>query len=265
MTRGFIYNWKRLLHGDRARATGRDDRPLIIVLAFALVAASAPGTLKPALHGDFDHYTFALTWQPGICTTDGGCLPDQPRVPLIGLHGLWASRPHGLIEQGITDPQWWSKGCDYYVHSDASPPLGAALRRSLDGVMPHFEHSLLTHEYDKHVQCFGFDPTTFFSTELAMREALVESAFGKYLVARAGHVVTHEAVTAQFDSAFSTRASASLQLQCEQNDTGQVVLTQFWVTIRADAVAAFPRAGSLMDAPTNQDTCPASFLVPAWS
>ena len=230
------------------------------IAALAVIAA----TLRAPLHGDFSHYTFALTWQPGICATGGGCLPGQPRSSLIGLHGLWASRPRALIERGVTDPQWWRKGCDYYAHSSAAPALGNALRRRLDEVMPHFEHSLLTHEYDKHVRCFGFDPTAFFSTELAMRARVAANAFGKYLVASSGHIVAQKAVVARFDSAFSTHASASLQLQCERDDAGRTVLTQFWITIKTSELGEFPRGVSLMNAPTSQDTCPAYFLVPAW-
>ncbi len=264
MTREVICTGQRVGPRDRHQACGQGNRPLIIVLAFVLVAAGVTQPLKPAVHGDFDHYTFALTWQPGICSTDGGCLPNQARSSLIGLHGLWASRPRELIERGITDPQWWSRGCDYYVHSSAAPALGASLRSRLDAVMPHFKRSLLTHEYDKHVQCFGFDPTRFFSTELEMREAVVRSAFGKYLAAQSGLGVTHESLIVHFDAAFSTHASASLQLQCERDAAGRIVLTQLWITVKAQKIGAFPASPSLVNAPTNQDTCPKEFLIPRW-
>ncbi|MHB8434084.1 MAG: ribonuclease T2 family protein [Candidatus Tyrphobacter sp.] len=238
------------------------------VIAFVAFAAMCCGTvlasLVPARHGDFAHYTFALTWQPGICSTDGGCLRDQPRLPLIGLHGLWASRPRQLIRSGVTDPQWWSRGCDFYVHSTAAPRLDAYLHWALGNVMPHFAHGLLTHEYDKHVQCFGFDPAAFFSTELAMRHAVVEGGFGRFLVSQTGRTVTHAAVAYRFRLAFSTDETRSLQLQCGRNRAGQTVLTQFWITIRTSELAAFPRAVSLMNSPVNEDTCPATFRVPSW-
>jgi ribonuclease I len=234
-----------------------------MIAAVALRAVAAP--LAPEAHGDFEHYTFALTWQPGWCSTDEGCAVDQPKTELIGLHGLWASRPQDLIRAGVTDPEWWKKGCDYYQHSDAEPALEPALLQQLGTVMPHFVHgSLLTHEYDKHVQCFNFDPNGFFATELAMRKAVVNSAFGKYLVAQAGHDVTHDAVVAQFTSAFATTHPTALQLQCDHSASGQTILTQFWITIKANDVGAFPQPASLMDTSPSQDTCPASFRVPAW-
>jgi ribonuclease I len=233
----------------------------LTALSVPAIASSAP---RPAEHGDFSHYTFALTWQPGICTTDEGCLPNQPRSPLIGLHGLWASRPQALIRSGITDRTWWSRGCDYYARSTAAPPIGSRLRQTLESVMPHFEHDLLVHEYDKHVRCFGFDATAFFTTELRMRQAVAESAFGRYLVSEAGNMVTHVAVTTHFASAFSTDKRTSLQLQCGRDSAGRTVLTQFWITIRTAELGEFPKPSSLMNALTDQDTCPAVFRVPAW-
>ena len=228
----------------------------------ALLLAVLPA---PPQHADFDHYTFALAWLPGMCETgQGHCLPNQPKSPLIGLHGLWASLPRDLAAEGIVDQQWWAKGCDFYQHSGDPPVLDPNLLARVEAVMPHFEHSLLTHEYDKHVQCFGFDPAQFFTTELAMRDAVASSAFGSYLEAQAGHGVTHAAVVAQFAASFATDHPTALQLQCEKNDAGELVLTQFWITIHTDQIDAFPKPVSLMDTPTNQDTCPAAFRIPAW-
>lgn len=242
-------------------------RARLVALFFAMLAAvgARAAPLQAARYGDFDHYTFALTWQPGFCSTDGGCLSDQPHDVLIGLHGLWASRPQSLIRRGISDPKWWARGCDYYHHSDSAPPLAPATLKRLDAVMPHLEDSLLTHEYDKHVQCFGFDPQTFFQTELQMRRGIISSAFGRYLTATArGHTVWHADVIRTFARDFGTSQASSLQLQCHRNDRGQVVLTQLWITLYRDALPRFPRDDSFMNAPVAQDNCPARFLVPDW-
>lgn len=237
---------------------------LFVLLAATGDVALSATTLAPAEHGTFDHYTFALTWQPGICQTEEGCLPDQPKAPLIGLHGLWASLPQDLVAAGVEDKQWWSKGCDLYHHSSGEPPLGPALQAQLESVMPHFAHSLLTHEYDKHVQCFGFDPTQFFTTELAMRTAVESSAFGAYLQQQVGHDVDHAAVVRQFMAAFSTQHGTALQLECGKTASGQIVLTQFWIQLHANEVGTFPAPAAFMDTPSNEDTCPASFRIPAW-
>jgi len=229
----------------------------------AQLADAAP--LTPTQHADFSYYTFALTWQPGICGVDEGCVADQPKRALIGLHGLWASLPQALIAQGITPQQWWQRGCDYFGHSDAAPALDAGLQQRLDDVMPHFSKSLLTHEYDKHVQCFDFDPTQFFSTELAMRQAVVDSAFGQYLLQHVGRSVAHDEVVDTFRTAFATTAAASLQLQCGHDAAGQALLTQIWLTILSSRVADFPRPDSLIDAPIAEDNCPSTFRIPSWT
>jgi ribonuclease I (enterobacter ribonuclease) len=242
----------------RARSFG-----LLLGLLAAAAARAAP--LQAARYGDFAHYTFALTWQPGFCSTDGGCLRDQPHTVLIGLHGLWASRPQSLIRRGISDPQWWSRGCDYYHHSDSAPRLPPATLTRLHAVMPHLKDSLLTHEYDKHVQCFGFDPQTFFQTELRMRLEVADSAFGRYLTVTArGHEVRHADVIQAFTRAFGTDQSSALQLRCGRNQLGQAVLTQLWITLYKDALSRFPRDDSFMNAPIPQDNCPRRFRVPDW-
>jgi ribonuclease I (enterobacter ribonuclease) len=240
-------------------------RSFVLLLGLLAAAAARAAPLQAARYGDFAHYTFALTWQPGFCSTDGGCLRDQPHTVLIGLHGLWASRPQSLIRRGISDPQWWSRGCDYYHHSDSAPRLPAATLTRLNAVMPHLKDSLLTHEYDKHVQCFGFDPQTFFQTELRMRLDVADSAFGRYLTVTArGHEVRRADVIQAFTRAFGTDQSSALQLRCGRNQQGQAVLTQLWITLYKDALSRFPRDDSFMNAPIPQDNCPARFRVPDW-
>ena len=243
----------------------RGGRWFVLVLGLLAAIGARAAPLTASRHGDFAHYTFALTWQPGFCSIDGGCLPDQPHSVLIGLHGLWASRPQSLIRRGISDPQWWSRGCDYYHHSDSAPRLPPAMLTRLNAVMPHLEHDLLTHEYDKHVQCLGFDAQTFFQTELSMRSAVADSAFGRYLTVSArGHDVRRADVIRAFTRDFGTDQSAALQLRCGRNPRRQVVLTQLWITLYKDALARFPRDDSFMNAPVPQHNCPARFNVPDW-
>lgn len=247
---------------DRERSSRGENR-LGAMLSPLLAVVLA---LTPLAHGNFDHYTFALTWQPGICQTEEGCTPNQPHEPLIGLHGLWASLPSDLSSQGVATREWWARGCDYYRHSTEAPPIAPALDARVEAVMPHFEHDLLVHEYDKHVQCFGFDPTQFFTDELAMRDAVAAGPFGTYLQEHAGKTVTHADAVAAFARAFPNASLTALQLQCGKEAGGTVVLTQFWMTIRTSQLGAFPSAQALMATPPDQDEddCPASFLIPAW-
>jgi ribonuclease I len=252
------------MHCANSRRPGVRLCALVLGLLAAAGARALP--LSPATHADFAHYTFALTWQPGFCSSDGGCLGDQPRDVLIGLHGLWASRPQSLIDRGVSAQQWWSRGCDYYRHSDSAPRLSRTTVRRLDRVMPHLKDSLLRHEYAKHVQCFGFDAQTFFDTELYMRRQVLDSDFGRYLTGTAlGKTVRRDAVIDSFMRAFRTNQASALQLRCERDRSGRTVLTQLWITLHSNALSRFPRNGSLMNAPIAQDSCPGRFLVSDWN
>jgi ribonuclease I len=242
-----------------------DIRLLALALGALAVAGARAAPLTAARHHDFAHYTFALTWQPGFCSTDGGCLRGQPRDVLIGLHGLWASRPRSLIDRGISAPQWWRRGCAYYHYGNQAPRLSPAMLTRLHHVMPHLQDDLLRHEYAKHVQCFGFDAQRFFATALRMRRRVIDSAFGRYLTMTArGREVRHADVIGAFMRAFGTDQASALQLRCGRNHSGQLVLTQLWITLHTDALTSFPRDSALMNAPIAQDDCPARFRVPGW-
>jgi ribonuclease I len=246
----------------------------LISLLCAAGAGAAPAQLVAAKYADFGYYTFALTWQPGICSIDDApmvgapsperCDPAQPHVPLIGLHGLWPSRPQALIRANVRVQSWWARGCDLLHHSDAAPPLAPGLAAQLATVMPQLRTSLLTHEYDKHAQCFGFDPAQYFMKALAMRQAVADAPFGRFLTSQAGRMVAHGDVVAAFERSFATTDPGTIALECAHDDAGHDVLTQLWITVRADRLAAFPAAGSLTHIPINQDSCPATFFVPSW-
>jgi len=231
----------------------------IFVMALAVSANAKP--LVPARHGNFKHYVLALTWQPGFCH-NGSCDSNQSHNVLIGLHGLWASRPQVLINRGIKAPQWWHKGCDYFHHSNRAPNLASETKARLSKLMPQLSHSLLKHEYDKHVQCFGFGAEAFFSKLIKLRNDVADSMFGAYLKDHKGKTVSHNKVRAAFTNAFNTAHSDSLQLRCNRQ-SGQAVLSQIWVTIHANRLNQFPASASFMNAP--QDNCPAQFEIPSWN
>lgn len=235
-----------------------------VLIALASVApAQADSPLSPNKHGDFGHYTLALTWQPGFCA-EGQCDANQNHDIHIGLHGLWASRPQDLISRGIAAQQWWSRGCDFYHHSEAAPQLDGPTQRNLERVMPQLDPSLLTHEYDKHVQCFDFDTRQFFATELDLRQRIAGSPLGDWLRKHAGQRVARADVLAEFDRAFDTRKTEALQLRCSGPDDSRY-LSQLWFTIPRTHLAEFPQDTGLMKAPIAQHNCPAQFRVPGWS
>ncbi len=244
------------------------------IVTVTAMASAAPLRLMPSQYPDFDVYTFALTWQPGICSVDDGpllgpglhdrCSAGQAHTPLIGVHGLWPSMPQALIKANVPVQQWFARGCDLLHHSDEPPALSRNLAAQLATVMPQLSSSLLTHEYDKHVQCFGFDPEQFFATELQMRQAVADSAFGRYLVAHAGGTIARDDAHTAFERAFATTDGRALQLECATDSTGRAILTQFWITLHASAIGAFPSAPALTHTPIDEDGCPEAFFVPSW-
>ncbi|WP_068170534.1 ribonuclease T2 family protein [Neokomagataea thailandica] len=225
-------------------------------------------SLTPHEHGDFRHDTLALTWQPGFCLPDKpghNCLADQPRTPLIGLHGLWASEPSSLEAQGIPVQKWWMQGCGLLGEADGALTLRPETAADLAAVMPHFEHPLVVHEYTKHVQCFGYPADDFFVTAMSLRTRFEASAVGRYVTSLAGSKVQRDDVLAQIQRLSGVTAERGLQFQCSKRADGTAVLSQIWMTLNPQKLDAFPQSGSFMSSPFDQNSCPASFIVPSWS
>ncbi|MGB7757920.1 MAG: hypothetical protein WBL23_17860 [Salinisphaera sp.] len=123
--------------------------------------------------------------------------------------------------------------------------------------------SLLTHEYDKHVQCFGFQTQRFFATALDLRQRITTSPLGDWMRRHAGQRVARADVLAEFDRAFYTIRTDALQLRCSGPADARY-LSQLWFTIPRTQLAAFPRHDGLMHAPIAQHNCPAHLRLPAW-
>ncbi|MBV1824030.1 ribonuclease T2 family protein [Komagataeibacter oboediens] len=246
-----------------------------LVPALCLMAGCAhtpPSTHTDALsipvtrHGDFGHYTLALTWQPGFCTDQHGpsCQPDQPHAPLIGLHGLWASRPSDLVREGLPVTQWWIKGCDIYQHDDTPPQLSPALSKRLSGTVAHTRSSLVTHEYTKHVQCFGMNAERFFTVASTLRDRFAAGPVGRELDHDAGRDISKADVIGSFERTYGTLPERGLQFRCNTDAQGQPILAQLWFTLDPRGLGRFPAASGFLPSPDVQDNCPARFRVPTW-
>ncbi|OUI84876.1 ribonuclease T2 family protein [Acetobacter tropicalis] len=236
--------------------------------------ASAPPvpasiSLTAPLHGDFGHYTVALTWQPGFCTGPEGnsCQADQPKTPLIGLHGLWASRPSDLIKAQVPVTTWWRKGCSLY-EGDASPPVprfSPTLSHRLSDVVAHTHSDLVAHEYAKHVHCFGMQEEQFFSVAIQLRDRFAALPSAQHLTSEPGTVIAKADLTREIEADTGPLPDRGVQFQCNKTPQGQSVLAQIWFTLKPDALSRFPKADAFMSSPQMQDNCPASFLVPQWN
>ncbi|NII09314.1 ribonuclease I [Oleiagrimonas sp. C23AA] len=235
---------------------------LALCFTLGVVQAQPDKVPMPRQHGDFDHYTLALAWLPGMC--NGHCTTAQPTDVRLGIHGLWASRPQSLIRAGVVPPTYWRHGCEL-LGGDArvALPLDAAQRKAISALMPHFSDSLLEHEFHKHVQCFGFNAPRFFAYEITLRQRIADSAFGQYLAAHAGKMVTRKAVLDAFSKTFGVHTRRALQLRCE-HDNGNAQLAQLWFTVHREKLGDFPKAAAFMMSPQKQGNCPAQLRIPDW-
>lgn len=228
----------------------------------------SPSLIVPQ-HADFGHYTLALTWQPGFCSGPEGttCRADQPATPLIGLHGLWASRPSDLIKAQLPVTTWWRKGCGIYEAEDAAPTLtlSPALSHRLSEVVAHTHSDLVSHEYAKHVHCFAIDGEQFFTTATNLRDRFADLPSARYLTSLEGHEVEKQDLVTHITADTGALPERGVQFQCNKNASGQTVLAQIWFTLKPNALFAFPKADAFLSSPQMQDNCPARFLVPRWT
>lgn len=237
---------------------------------FGPLTAWAEGNVPPAAEMRFQHYTFALLWQPGVCKawSDVGasCAHIGPRSRASrewSLHGLWASRPEVLVRQQVPDETWWKYGCNWF--EPGRPPLPhdscsalPALKLSpttesrLREHMPMTNNCLDRHEFYKHEVCFGSSPDAYFTLALNLLDKVNASSFTAFVRDHRGEWVRRDALLRAFADAFHGHSDA-LELRCEQPDGARggprregTVLTEAWITLRADKVADFPAPDSLM-------------------
>lgn len=238
-------------------------------MAVVSCAAPSPRPSEPARAParDFEHFTFAVLWQPGVCfSRDPLSTSDCTRKSNAGsardrewtLHGLWASLPESLEREGLTPPVWWKYGCYWYRPAHAipksfcdNPALGLAppLRRQLRAAMPATRICLDRHEYFKHAQCFGFERNEFFERVLGLLERLNSTRFTAYVRRHRGQFVKASDLKRAFQRSFSLKSSGALELRCGKDPkTGlSDVLTQAWITLKRGQARSFPKARAFMD------------------
>ena len=252
--------------------------PFLLLLALAgcaqhslPITSEAPDHLaiQAPRHGDFKHYTLALTWQPGFCLLHGQntCKSDQPQTPLIGLHGLWASRPSDLIKNHQDVTIWWKKGCSIYADAapmPTVPALSSGLSTRLSSVVAHLPSDLVAHEYAKHASCFGMNAEQFFTVAATLRDRFAALPASTQITAKAGQVISKSELQTLIQTDTGPLPEKGLQFQCNKDSTGRMVLAQLWFTLKPEKLGEFPHASSFISSPWEQDNCPTHFLLPNW-
>lgn len=230
-------------------------------LALVLLAALAQAdTAMERLHAEgFEHYTLALTWHPGFCTTRTRP-PRECRQPSLRagtaqgfvLHGLWPSLPERFAEQGIDRRRWWQQGCFLeQPRADGSfcrahPPLGLddALAKALNGTMPGRASCLDRYQYAKHAACLALSEEDYFAASVTLVEIVNQSAFGAFVTLNQGGEVNRNDLIAAFEASFGAGTGRALRLEC--HGRGNRVLTEVRIGIAAERLADFPSAASLV-------------------
>ncbi|WP_163578200.1 ribonuclease T2 family protein [Halomonas faecis] len=234
---------------------------VMLLLAAWLLPPVAAGesALTRLERDDFGHYTLALTWHAGFCTTQSSP-PRECREPTLHegasqgfvLHGLWPSLPERFAEEGIDRRRWWQKGCFLeQPRGDGSfcrahPPFGldAALAEVLDEAMPGRASCLDRYQFAKHAACFAIEPDAYFTAALELQEAVNDSAFGAFVTLNQGGTVARNELIDAFEAAFGEGTGRALRLECRGR--GNRTLSEVRIAIDARRLADFPAAESLV-------------------
>ncbi|WP_240454129.1 ribonuclease I [Halomonas sp. NO4] len=239
---------------------------LLAPLAAAQPAETADTPLSRLARDGFEHYTLALTWHPGFCTTRTNP-PRECREPSLleerdrgfVLHGLWPSLPERFAERGVDRRRWWAQGC--FLEQPriegsfcrAHPPFGfePPLAEALDDAMPGRASCLDRYQFAKHAACFDLAEEDYFAAAVALLETVNDSAFGAFVALNQGGTVARNDLIGAFEAAFGEDTGRALRLECDGR--GNRVLTEARIAIDAERLADFPAAESLV--PQSRGRC----------
>lgn len=233
--------------------------------------AAPPKTLDVTMSSlsrdmDFDHFTLAALWQPGLCASrdplsSPACQKVTSPQAAINrqwtLHGLWASLPKDLQTRGLKAVDWWKYGCYWYRPKHQMPlkfcdnpslKIQKLLATTLAENMPATEICLDRHEYYKHAECFDFDPDTFFEQALELLKRLNESRFTSYIRSHRGQRISVRSLRTAYRKSFGLKTAASLELRCGKNPKSRKndILTQAWIALRKDKLTHFPEKDAFL-------------------
>jgi len=238
-------------------------RSLVLLISLLLGSGAAWADEGMA----FQHYTFAMLWQPGVCAAwtrvepaCAGLTPSSRASQQWSLHGLWASRPQKLIASGMEPKTWWEHGCFWFQNQSTAPhdscslpplELSPSVSEALSENMPMRKVCLDRHEYYKHEACFGEKADPFFQTALRLLGDVNASSFTAYVRDHRGQWVNRNDLIRAYTQAFHLPDGSSLELRCENGKDAAhgregKILTEAWITVRANALQEFPRPQAFM-------------------
>jgi ribonuclease T2 len=244
---------------------------LAFVLAVPLSAAAQPAPPASAagrVAGQFDSYTFTMSWEPAFCEGKPDATECQTQrsdrfdASNLALHGLWpdvdgdSSHSYGYCgvtpaEQGLDRAPTWCKLPE--------PAYSAATRVALTTVMPGVASCLDHHEWSKHGTCSGMSDDAYFALAVALIQQVASSAFGRYLTAHAGQTVDSGEVVSAFEQDFGAGSGNKLVLNCT-NVRGAQALLEVRLHL-PNPLRSVSELSAMALSTGDRGNCPASFLL----
>ncbi|WP_082434110.1 ribonuclease T2 family protein [Devosia sp. A16] len=166
----------------------------------------------------------AASWQPAFC--EGAANKPECRqqgsnrfdASNFSLHGLWPTGEYcgvqSKLEQLDRDGRW-----------SALPPveLPAALRKTLDEVMPGTRSQLERHEWIKHGTCYGAGEASYFGTAIQLLAALNASKVRDLFAGNIGKTLTRDQIRDAFDDAFGRGAGQRVRIACDDDGKRRII------------------------------------------
>jgi ribonuclease I len=240
--------------------------PSLLLLSFVLAFPIAARAQNVA--GQFDSYTFTMSWEPTFCEGKPSaqeCASQSSGrfdASNLALHGLWpdvngdSAHSYGYCgvdssEQSLDRAPTW---CQL-----PEPAYSDATRSALTTVMPGVASCLDHHEWAKHGSCSGMNDDDYFSLAASLVQQVAHTAFGKYLTAHAGTTVQSAAVVAAFEQGFGAGSGSKVSLNCT-NLHGVAALLEVRLHL-PNPLSAGADLPSIVLSTGDRGNCPSSFLL----
>ncbi len=242
------------------------NNPSLLLLAVVLAVPAAARAQNVA--GQFDSYTFTMSWEPTFCEGKPNAQecasqrPDRFDATNLALHGLWpdkdgdSSHTYGYCgvapgDQSLDRAPTW---CQL-----REPAYSDATHAALAVVMPGINSCLDHHEWAKHGSCSGMNDDDYFSLAASLVQQVAATAFGKYLTAHAGATVQSAAVIAAFEQGFGAGSGSKVSLNCT-NLHGVAALLEVRLHL-PNPLSAGADLPSIVLSTGDRGNCPSSFLL----
>jgi len=202
--------------------------------------SSVEAPVQPDVGAVYDGpYVLTISWHPAFCETKPNlseCRAQRASdyaADHFSLHGLW---PQDVGYCGVGED---IIAIDEANRWDDLPPIdvSSSTRRDLDRIMPGTADNLDRHEWVLHGTCAGTNADTFFTRAIALVEEINASPVRDLLARSVSRQVSRDQLLAAFDSAFGDGAGRKVRLDCETDDSRELI-SELRINLKGNAMAA---------------------------